>query len=359
MSAMVKKIFLLLVLVSIPSFIVWHNFKKPAPAQQTYTVRVLESARSPYFLPQYLAMRLGFFKEQQLNVSISTTSPEAIRAALADGRADIVLCGLQKIIFRPGVKGPPPKIFATTACRDGSFLLSRKDSEDFQWKAMNEKTIIGGSQDDSSVIALEEVLRQQGLPPYRAVTIYNSIPDSLRLGAFRAGTGNYIQMLEPEAAMAESKGYGKVVASVGTATGDMVVTAYAALPDYIEANPGVIQRFTNAIYKTQLWLSRHSAEEAAAVVTPSFPGLDRQILFKSIERYHSLGIWTDNPLVSKESYERFITAAKNSGEIPAPIPYETTVINNFAMRAMETVVYTPEEEKAGKKPLLQRIFKRG
>ncbi|MCL6635195.1 MAG: ABC transporter substrate-binding protein [Peptococcaceae bacterium] len=351
MPVKIKKIMVLLLIISVSgaALAARHSIKKPAPAGEIYAVRVLESARSPYFLPQYLALNLGFFKEQDLAVSISTTSPEAIRAALADGRADIVLCGLQKIIFNPDAKRPRPKVFATMACRDGSFLLARKDSPGFQWEQLKDRTIIGGSQDDSSEIALENALRRRGLRPYREVTVYHNIPDGLRLGAFRAGTGNYIQLLEPEAAAAELKGYGRVAASVGEAAGEMVVTAYAALPGFIEANPGVIQRFTNAIYKAQLWLSQHSAGEAAAAAAPSFPHLDREVLLKSIERYRTLGIWAGSPLVPRESYEKFCDAAKEAGEIAAPAPFETMVVTDFARQAVETVTYTPEAEKPKKK----------
>ncbi len=350
MSPTLKKIIVFIVLFSLAVFLIGQRLEKPETVPETYTVRVLEPVRSPYFLPQYLALNLGFFKEQNLNVNISTTSPEAIRAALADGRTDVALCGLQKIVFNPSSKGTQPKVFATMAARDGSFLMGRKDSGDFQWQELKNKTIIGGSQDDSSEIALENVLRSRSLYPFREVTIYHNIPDKLRIGAFRADTGHYIQLLEPDATMAEFKGYGQVVTSVGEAAGDMVVTAYAALPSYIQAKPEAIQQFTNAIYKAQLWLCHHSAEEAATVAAPSFPDLDREILLKCIERYRSLEIWTDNPLVPRESYERFHNAAKEAGEMASPAPYETTVIIDFAHRAMETVVYTPEGKKPKKTP---------
>ena len=338
------KIIILLIVFSTAIFCLERSLKKPAAPQQIQSIRVLESLRSPYFLPQYLALNLGFFKEQNLNVSISTTSPEAIRAALTDGRTDIALCGLQKILFYPGNKKSQPKVFAILASRDGSFLLMKKTSEEFQWKKLKDKTIIGGSQDDSSQIVLEDVLRREGLLPYREVTIYNNIPDTLRVGAFRAGTGNYIQLLEPEATIAELKGIGQVAASVGDAAGDMMVTAYAAMPDFIENNPEAIQRFVDAIYKAQLWLVQHSPEEAAAVAAPSFPKLERQVLLKSIERYRALGIWTDSPLVPMQSFERFHSAARQAGEIPFPVTYESTVVNDFARKAVETIVlYTGRE----------------
>ncbi|OPY56963.1 MAG: NMT1/THI5 like protein [Pelotomaculum sp. PtaU1.Bin035] len=349
------KISISIILLVLLVIFIRHSSNMPDAVQETHTVRVMESARSPYFLPQYLALNLGFFKEQNLDVNITTTSPEAIRTALADHRTDVALCGLQKIIFNPDKPNDGksvPKVFAAIALRDGSLLLARKDVADFQWQKLDNKTIIGGSQDDSSEIALESVLRHIGLTLYRNVTIYHNIPESLRIGAFRAGTGNYLQLLEPEATIAESKGFGKVVASIGEAAGNMFVTAYAALPEYIEAQPEIVQKFTNAIYKAQLWLKQHSSEEAAAAVSLSFPNVDKQVLLKSIERYRSLEIWAENPVVSREPYEKFHAAARNAGEIAAPAPYETTVINSFARQAVETVVYVPKLEKSKKKSFL-------
>ena len=127
--------------------------------------------RSPYFLPQYLALNLGFFKEQNLVVEISTASPDAIRAALLDGRAEIALCGLQKIIFSPNVQTPQPKIFASFVKRRLPAPV-REDPSDFKGEIKN-KTIISGSQDDSSVI-FRDVLKI--MVYFQGITIYYNIP---------------------------------------------------------------------------------------------------------------------------------------------------------------------------------------
>jgi len=327
---------------------------KPEPAPPVKTVRVMESMRTPYYLPLYLAVNLGYFTEEGLDVDITTTSQEAIQTALHDGRTDIALCGVQKILFNPDSKGPQPKLFAAMAARDGSFLLSRQENDSFQWQNLKNKSIIGYSHDDSSEIALEEALRLHGQTPNRSVIIYYNIPDNLRLGAFRAGTGDYIQLLEPAASQAETQGFGQVSASIGMATGDMLVTAYAAHPTYIESNPEIIQKFTNAIYKAQLWLHRHSSEEAAAIVAPLFDNLDYQILIKAIERYRSIGVWTDTPVIASDAFNKFQEAAKKSGEIAVPLAFETAVINDFALRAVETVVL--EEEENTKKNFFQRML---
>lgn len=333
---------LIALLLILAALILPGRLKPTAPTEiqtETHTIRVLEPARTPYFLPQYLALNLGFFAEENLDVKIITTSPEAICTALAGRRADVALCDLQKLIFNPDEperKKNSPLIFATMSCRDGSLLLGREKDPDFQWQKLQDKTIIGSPNNDSSEIALESILRQINILPYRQVTIYNNIPAKLRIGAFRAGTGHYLQLPEPEASAAEIKGYGQVVASVGTAGEEMIVTAYAAMPEYLEEHPEAIQKFTNAIYKAQIWLKQHSAAEvAAAAVSTSFANLETPVLTKAIERYAALNMWADTPAVEQEPYERFINAAKNAGEIPALVPYDSVVVTCFAKQSVQ------------------------
>lgn len=333
---------LIVLLLMLAAIVLPGRLKPTAPTEiqtEIHSIRVLEPARSPYFLPQYLAINLGFFAEENLDVKIITTSPEAICTALAGRRAEVALCDLQKLIFNPDDperQKNSPLIFATMSCRDGSLLLGREKDPDFQWQKLQDKTIIGSPNNDSSEIALESILRQINILPYRQVIIYNNIPAKLRIGAFRAGTGHYLQLPEPEASAAEIKGYGQVVASVGTASEEMIVTAYAAMPEFLEEHPEAIQKFTNAIYKAQIWLKQHSAAEAAAAVSPSFTNLETPVLTKAIERYADLNIWADNPAVEQEPYERFINAAKNAGEIPTLVPYDSVVVTNFAIQSIQT-----------------------
>ncbi len=359
MQSRTKLIAVIILLGVVASFAVAAHLKRMTPTEEAYNVKVLESIHSPFYLPQYLAQNLGFFEEENLNVTISATSAEAIRASLIDGRADIVICGLQRIMFNPTEGSPQPRAFAVAAARDGSLLLARTENggEDFQWTDIKGQTIIGSAHDDSTQIALESVLRNYELPPYRGVTIYFNIPDNLRIAAFHAGTGDYIQLLEPEASLVEAEGFGKVVAAVGPVAGDMAVTAYAAMPENIEANPELFQKFTNAIYKAQLWMSTQSAEKLAEAAAASFPKLDKTVLINSIRRYQSLGIWAANPMITRESYERFHRAAKNAGEIPLDIPFESIVLNDFNQIAMENIIEIPviREEEQG---FLQRFLGR-
>ncbi len=54
-----------------------------------------------------------------------------------------------------------------------------------------------------------------------------------------------------------------MVASLGTDSGYVPYTAYSAKKSFMEANPEIIQKFTNAIQKGIDYVNSHSAEEIA------------------------------------------------------------------------------------------------
>lgn len=346
MSSKIKGGLLALILILLAWFWMSSRHKASNPQEQVIVVEVIEVNHSPYFLPQYVALNMGFFKEQGLSVRLNTTSREAARKALTGRRADIILCSpADSILTLPPDKKHLPKAFAALTKLDGSFLLARKKTPGFQWTDLKEKAVIGEGPDSSSQMILEEVLRIHNLDPYRQLIIYQNIPTSLRLEAFLSGTGDYLLASETGASVAEAGGYGYVIASVGTAGGEMPVAVYTAAADYIDTNQEVIQKFTNAIYKAQLWFQSHSAREAFDAVTPFFPQADKGILLRSIERYMDLGIWPENPLISKESYNRFCAAVNKAGELVNTVPYEDAVITDFARLATETVNSRPPTPK--------------
>ena len=109
---------------------------------------------------------------------------------------------------------------------------------------------------------------------------------------------DYTTLFEPTATLIEKKGKGYVVASVGAESGYIPYTAYSATKSYIEKNPQVIQKFTNAVYKGMLWVESHTAEEVAKSLQPHFPDADLAILASVVERYRSIGAWAPNPVLT-------------------------------------------------------------
>ena len=97
------------------------------------------------------------------------------------------------------------------------------------------------------------------------------------------------------------------MASLGTESGYVPYTVYMATKSYINENPEIIQKFTNAIYKAQLWMSEHTSSEIAEVILPYFTDSDIETLTKIIDRYNSQDTWKTDRYLTKTALSLFRT----------------------------------------------------
>lgn len=121
----------------------------------------------------------------------------------------------------------------------------------------------------------------------------------------------------------------------GKLAGEIPYTAYFAKKSYIEENSDTIQKFTSAIYKGQVWVKEHSATEIAEAIQDFFPDTDLELLANVIQSYIDIDAWNENPVLTKESFERLQTVMEEAGELSKKAPYEEIVNNSYAEKVMK------------------------
>ncbi len=91
-------------------------------------VRLAEVTHSIFYAPQYVALAKGFFKEEGLDVELTTTwGGDKTMTTLLSGGADIALVGSETSIYVYSQGTDDPVInFAQLTQTDGTFLVSRK-----------------------------------------------------------------------------------------------------------------------------------------------------------------------------------------------------------------------------------------
>ena len=97
------------------------------------TVRIAEVTRSIFYAPQYVAIEKGFFKDEGINVKLTTTwgGDKTMTALLSDG-ADVALVGSETTIYVHAQDSTDPVInFAQLTQTDGTFLVARKNQISF------------------------------------------------------------------------------------------------------------------------------------------------------------------------------------------------------------------------------------
>ena len=297
-------------------------------------VRVCEVTHSIFYAPQYAAIALGFFEEEGIEIELSNgQGADAVMAAVLSGNIDVGFAGPEASIyvFNEGKKDYT-QVFAQVTRRDGSFLIAREPDDDFTWDKVKGKTVLPGRKGGVPYMALEYVLRQNGIDPYKDTTLDNSVQFSMMTAAFTGGTGDYVTAFEPTASMLQQEGKGYIVASVGEAAGDIPYTAYFAKKSYIEENADLIQRFTNAVYKGQQWVATHTDAEVAAAVKDFFADTSLELLTASVASYRAIGAWNTDPVMSEESFNRLQTVMTEAGELTKTADYDKVVNNTFAKK---------------------------
>ena len=239
-------------------------------------IKVSEVTRSVFYAPQYVAINNGYFKENGIEIELTTgQGADAVMTSVLSNQVNIGFAGPEASIYvyNEG-KEDYCQVFAQMTKKDGSFLVAREKNDNFKWQDLKGKTIIPGRKGGVPYMTLEYVLRKNGLDPKKDVVLDDSIKFDLMAGAFTSGTADYVTLFEPTASLTQNENKGYIVASVGEAAGEIPYTAYFAKKSYIENNKETIQKFTNAIYKGQKWVKENSSEDIAKVVQSFFPDTD-------------------------------------------------------------------------------------
>ena len=302
------------------------------------TVKLNEVVRSVFYAPMYVAITEGFFEDEGIEIDLSTgQGADKTMQQLLSGNVDIGFSGPEQAvyIYNQG-REDYPVVFGQLTQKDGSFLVGREAEENFDWKSLKGKELIGGRPGGIPEMALEYVLKQNGLDPSTDVNMVTNIDFTATSGAFKSGTGDYVALFEPTATMLQNDDGGNIVASVGESAGNIAYTCFYTTKSYMDENPQVLQKFTNAIYKGQQWVKKHTSDEIAKAIVSYFPGTDEQVIAQVIDNYKSIDAYSEIPVVSEEGLNKLmdIIQGYDSSLIQTRPDFDIIVNNDFANEAI-------------------------
>ena len=303
------------------------------------TIRLNEVVRSVFYAPMYVAINEGFFEEEGLAIDLSTgQGADKTMQQLLSGNVDIGFSGPEQVvyIYNQG-REDYPVVFGQLTQRDGSFLVGREEEENFDWSSLKGKEIIGGRPGGIPEMALEYVLKQNGLNPENDVKMVTNVDFTATAGAFKSGIGDYVALFEPTATMLEKDGAGNIVSSIGNEAGNISYTCFYTTKSYMDENPEIIQKFTNAIYKGQQWVQQHTSEEVADSIISFFPGTDKEVIVKVIDNYKNIEAYSETPEVSEDGLNKLMDIIQGYDEslITERPDFNIIVNNSFAKQAIK------------------------
>ena len=290
-----------------------------AQAQTVHKVRYEDVVRSILYVPMYVGIKKGMFKDAGIEMTMKTSQgTDKGMAALLSGSADIVLIGPEASIYVANSESPTkPVVFAGLTATDGFLLMGRKPEPNFDWNKLKGSKIMSFRPGSNPDIFLEAALRKKGLDPKKDVKLVSNIGPAARTGAWLAGQNDYATFLEPEASTLEKEGKAFPLGSVGKEAGMVDYTVFTTTDAYLKKNRTAIQAWTNAVANAQKYTAAAPAAELADLVGEYFTGVSKPELTSAIERYQTLNLWKKTPLVEKEAMDKLQDMLVQGGVLEA------------------------------------------
>ena len=308
-----------------------------ASASSLQKVTLNEVAHSLFYAPLYVAIEEGYFEEEGIDLTLVTGfGADKTMTAILTGEADIGFMGSESTIYTYAGNADDYVVnFAQLTQRAGNFLVSRKPIDNFSWDMLKGSTVLGGRAGGMPEMVFEFILKKNGIDPETDLSIDQSIDFGSTAAAFSGGQGDFSVEFEPHATSLEKKGDGYVVASLGEESGYVPYTAFSAKKSYIEANPELIQAFTNALQKGMDYVATHTPEEIATLIQPQFAETDSATLTAIIARYHEQDTWKTDLIFEEEAFTLLQNILEEAGELSSRVPYADLVTTDFAKKAIE------------------------
>ena len=312
--------------------------KKDSMEEKLTKVTLNEVAHSIFYAPQYVAIEEGYFKDEGLDLTLVTGfGADKTMTAVISGEADIGFMGAEASVYAYQEGATDAVVnFAQLTQRAGNFLVAREEMPDFKWEDLKDKKVLGGRKGGMPEMVFEYILRKNGLDPQKDLTIDQSIDFGSTAAAFTGDvSADFTVEFEPSATALEKEGAGYVVASLGVDSGYVPYTSYSAKTSYMEKNPEIIQKFTNALQKGMEYVQSHTPEEIAEVIAPQFAETDLDTVTAIVKRYYDQDTWKSNLIFEKESFELLEDILEDSGELSERVSYENLVTTKYAREAAE------------------------
>jgi NitT/TauT family transport system substrate-binding protein len=285
------------------------------------------------YLPQYIASRHGFFREQGLDVVTTIPTPwDGVLDALADGSADMALGGIWvPSMYRDRVQDYT--VFAQIANRCPLALLRRTSCGEFRLADVVGATVLMKSIGGASVgLFFKMILRENGIDP-KLVDFVQDL-DGVMLGnLFQGGMGDFFvtDYLSAKAMVARNPDVS--IAMEMVTQGEVPWSVYyretsTITPELREAQ----KRFCIALNKGIEWVLQRDAEAFRDEIAELFPKVPVEVAVEVVNSFRRNGMWS-TATIPRKAFDRWQQGLTDARFVKQPLVYESIVDDGPAKEA--------------------------
>ena len=229
------------------------------PAMAADRIKLALPAKSMGYLPLFIALHRGFFKDEAIDVEIPMMLPQFAHNALMSGEVDYH--GAADSALRLAARGAPLKAIFFGAMRPNYFLMAKP-----QVKSVSELRgkLIGMVRfGDTVELATRIALSREGLDPQKdAIPIMIGLPTT-RVAALAAGSIDATIAVPPDNVLLKQKGFRELL-FLGDAV-EFPSNGFATTDRQLGENRDLTKRTLRAVYRG-LMFARQRPDDSIQII---------------------------------------------------------------------------------------------
>jgi NitT/TauT family transport system substrate-binding protein len=292
-------------------------------------LKLFENYRFVLYAPFYAAHATGAYDVEGLEVELlPSPGPGKAEAAMLAGEADVMWMGPIRIMkAHERDAASPLTAFAEVVCRDPFSLVGATPNPGFALADLLGKRFASTSEVPTPWLCLEGDLRDAGIDPGRLERVIGRTMQE-NVAGLATGDIDVAQLFEPFVELALRSG--AHVWQPASARGRTSYTVFATTRQRLDNDPEPFRKMVRAIYKTQQWVQAQPPVVLADAIASYFPALDRSVLTGALARYKARGVWSADPILPEEGFDRLRRALLATGFLAHSVAFDDCVDNRLA-----------------------------
>jgi len=300
------------------------------PAKNEQRVTIAQFGHVFLYMPLYVAVDQGFFKEQGLDVHlVSTGGDEKTFTAVSTGNAQF---GVSDPTFAAIARerGQGGKVVAGIV-RGVPLWVITFDSKIKKIEnpaGFANHRIAAYTAPSTSYAVIKNIIQNDG-HPVNAKIVQGAFGTLLAL--LKADQADMAIESEPMVSIANHQG-AHIVYSPAEKLGDFAFTGLTVSDDFSVKHPEQIQLAVNAIAKAMTFIQKDFTG-TLAVAKKEFPEVPEPVLKEALKRLIEQGTIPKSPQLSKDAWDRAISLRKQLGDLKGQGSFEQNVDMKYANKA--------------------------
>ncbi|HEY9756078.1 MAG TPA: ABC transporter substrate-binding protein [Oculatellaceae cyanobacterium] len=297
------------------------------PPASLHKVTIAQFGHVFLYMPLYVAVDKGFFKEQGLDVKlVSTGGDEKTFTAVSTGNAQF---GVSDPTFAAigRERGQGGKVVAGIVRGVPFWVITfNKDLKPFDNPTgFAHHKIAAYTAPSTSYAVIKSTIQNNG-HPVDAKIVQGAFGTLLAL--LKANQADMAIEIEPMVSIANHEG-AHIVYSPATKLGDFAFTGLTVSDDFYAKHPEEIQAAVNGLAKSMKYIQSDFAG-ALAVAKKEFSEVPEPVLKEALKRLIDQGTIPKSPVLTRDAWDRAVALRKDLGDMKGKGSFDENVDMKFA-----------------------------